>query len=132
MYGIPPEQVIGSTGGLKFEIGDGAPVVVKLPTLVHKDDKDGKPVAFQRHIGRRPVMCFGNSDGDYEMLRWTTAGVGPRFGLIVHHTDGKREYAYDRESKVGRLGKALDEAARHGWLVADMARDWKTVFAFEK
>jgi phosphoserine phosphatase len=132
VYGVLPEQVVGTTGGLKFEIRSSTPVIEKLPTLVLNDDKAGKPVGIQRHIGRRPVMCFGNSDGDYEMLRWTTAGSGPRFGLIVHHTDAKREYAYDRDSKVGRLDKALDEAAKHGWQVVDMAKDWKTVFAFEK
>jgi phosphoserine phosphatase len=132
VYGIPPEQVVGSTGGLKFEIRDGTPVIEKLPALVLNDDKAGKPVGIQRHIGRRPVMAFGNSDGDYEMLRWTTAGAGPRFGLIVHHTDSRREFAYDRDSKIGRLDKALNEAGTHGWLVADMARDWARVFPFGK
>lgn len=131
VYGIPPEQVIGSTGGLKFNIRDGAPVLEKLPTLVLNNDKEGKPVGIQRHIGRRPVMCFGNSDGDYEMLRWTTSGTGPRFGLLVHHTDAKREYAYDRGSPIGRLEKALDEAPKHGWYVMDMAQDWRQIFDFE-
>ena len=131
VYGIAPEQVIGSTGGLKFHIRDGAPSLEKLPTLVLNNDKEGKPIGIQRHIGRRPVMCFGNSDGDYEMLRWTTSGTGPRFGLLVHHTDAKREYAYDRGSPVGRLEKALDEAPKHEWHVMDMARDWRQIFAFE-
>lgn len=118
VYGIPPERVIGSTGGLKFSIRDGAPVLEKLPTLVLNNDKEGKPVGIQRHIGRRPVMCFGNSDGDYEMLRWTTSGPKPRFGLLVHHTDAKLEFAYDRGSPIGRLEKALD-AAREAWMARD-------------
>jgi phosphoserine phosphatase len=128
VYGIPPEQVVGSSGGLKFELRDGKPVMVKLPTLVLNDDKDGKPVGIQRHIGRRPVMAFGNSDGDLQMLQWTTAGAGPRFALYVHHTDEVREFAYDRKSSMGRLDKGLDEAAAKGWTVMDMKSDWNTIY----
>ena len=127
-YGIPPEQVVGSSGGLKYELRDGTPVIVKLPELALNDDKEGKPVGIQRHIGRRPIAAFGNSDGDYQMLQWTTAGKGPRFGLIVHHTDADREVAYDRESRIGRLDKALDDAAAKGWSVVDMKNDWNQVF----
>lgn len=128
VYGIPPEQVVGSVGGLKFEMRDGKPVLVKLPTLVLNDDKAGKPVGIQRHIGRRPIAAFGNSDGDLEMLQWTTAGNGPRFGLLVHHTDAKREWAYDRQSHIGRLDKALDEAKSRGWTIVNMQDDWKTIY----
>jgi phosphoserine phosphatase len=131
VYGIPPEQVVGSTGGLKFEMRDGTPVIVKLPTLVLNDDKEGKPVGIQRHIGRRPIAAFGNSDGDLEMLQWICIGGGPHFCLFVHHTDADREWAYDRNSSVGRLDKGLDEAARDGWTVVDMKKDWKTVFPWE-
>jgi phosphoglycolate phosphatase-like HAD superfamily hydrolase len=131
-YGIPPEQVVGSSGKLKYELRDGEPVLVKLPEINFIDDKAGKPVGIEQFIGRRPVAAFGNSDGDYELLRWTTA---PRtdasyktFGLIVHHTDAEREWAYDRESQIGRLDKALDEAKGRGWTVVDMQRDWKAIF----
>ncbi len=127
-YGIPPEQVIGSSGGLEYELRDGVPVLVKLPSVVLNDDKSGKPVGIQRHIGRRPLFAAGNSDGDYQMLEWTTAGSGPRFGLLVHHTDAEREVAYDRKSPIGRLSKALDDAQAKGWSVVDMKRDWDRVF----
>jgi phosphoglycolate phosphatase-like HAD superfamily hydrolase len=127
-YGIPPEQVVGSSGKLKFEMRDGKPVLIKLPEINLVDDKEGKPVGIQTHIGRRPVAAFGNSDGDLQMLQWTTAGSGPRFCLIVHHTDAEREFAYDRQSHIGRLDKALDEAQQRGWTIVDMKRDWKTVF----
>jgi hypothetical protein len=127
-YGIPPEQVVGSSGKLKYELREGKPVLVKLPEVNFIDDKAGKPVGIQQYIGRRPVMAFGNSDGDYEMLRWTTAGDGPRLGLIVHHTDAEREYAYDRGSHVGKLDKALDEAGERKWVIVDMKKDWKRVF----
>ncbi len=127
-YGIPPEQVIGSSGGLKYEVRDGTPVIVKTPELVLNDDKAGKPVGIQRHIGRRPIFAAGNSDGDFQMLEWTTAGPGARFGMLVHHTDAEREWAYDRESHVGKLARGLDEAAARGWTVVDMKTDWKTVF----
>jgi phosphoserine phosphatase len=131
VYGIPPEQVIGSTGGLKFEMQDGRYVLHKLPNLVLNDDKDGKPVGIQRHIGRRPIAAFGNSDGDLQMLQWTCSGSGRRFCLYVHHTDGSREWAYDRGSHIGKLDKGLDEASDRGWTVVDMRKDWKKVFPFE-
>ena len=103
-------------------------MLVRLPEINFIDDKAGKPVGIQMHIGRRPIAAFGNSDGDLQMIQWTTAGPGARFGLIVHHTDADREYAYDRQSSVGRLDKALDEAGRHGWTVVDMKQDWKRIF----
>lgn len=131
VYGIPPEQVIGSTGGLKFEMRDGVPVIMKTPDLVLNDDKDGKPVGIQRHIGRRPIAAFGNSDGDLQMLEWTCSPPGARLCLLVHHTDPEREWAYDRTSRVGRLDKALDEAIARGWTIVDMRQDWKTVFPEE-
>lgn len=128
VYGIPPEQVIGSTGGLRYEIRDGNPVLVKLPEIVHNDDKEGKPVSIQRHIGRRPIFAAGNSDGDLPMLQWTAAGARPGFCLYIHHTDAEREWAYDRESHIGKLDKGLDEAAANHWTIVDMARDWRAVF----
>jgi phosphoglycolate phosphatase-like HAD superfamily hydrolase len=131
-YGIPPEQVIGSSGKQKFELRDGRPVLVKLPELDFLDDKDGKPIAIQKTIGRRPLAAFGNSDGDLQMLQWTCAGPGARLCLYVHHTDGEREWAYDRASHVGRLDKGLDEARTKGWTVADMKSDWNRIFPFEK
>jgi hypothetical protein len=132
VYGVPPEQVVGSSGKLKYEVKDGKPVLAKLPAIDLVDDGPGKPVGIQLHVGRRPVMAFGNSDGDFQMLEYTTAGKGPRFGLIVHHTDADREWAYDRTSHVGKLDKALDEATKRGWVVVDMKLDWKKVFPFEK
>ena len=132
VYGIPPEQVVGSSGGLKYELRDGTPVIVKLPALVHNDDKEGKPVGIQRHIGRRPIAAFGNSDGDFQMLEWTTRGTGARLGLIVHHTDATREYAYDRGSHIGKLERGLDEAAARGWILADIKQDWSRVYPFEQ
>jgi phosphoserine phosphatase len=131
-YGILPEQVIGSAIKVEYEVRDGKPALVRLPEIEFIDDKEGKPVGIQRAIGRRPIAVFGNSDGDYEMLRWATAGPGPRFGLIVHHTDAIREWAYDRESPVGRLVKALDEAPSRHWIVVDMKKDWRKVFAFDE
>ena len=128
VYGVPPEQVIGSSIKTKYEIRDGKPVLVRLPEINFIDDKEGKPIAINQHIGRRPIAAFGNSDGDLQMLQWTTAGAGPRFALIVHHTDAEREWAYDRKSHIGKLDKALDEAQARGWTVVDMKRDWKTVF----
>jgi phosphoserine phosphatase len=127
-YGIPPEQVIGSYEKLAYEIEDGTPVLRKLPEIGLVDDKAGKPVAIQTFIGRRPLAAFGNSDGDLEMLQWTTAGTGPRFALLVHHTDAEREWSYDRTSPIGRLDRALDEARSKGWTVVDMKRDWKVVY----
>ncbi len=131
VYGIPPEQVVGTSGGLKYELQDGKPALVKLPTLVHNDDKEGKPVGIQRHIGRRPIAAFGNSDGDLQMLLWTCIADGPRFCLYVHHTDAAREWAYDRESHIGKLDKGLDEAKARGWTVVSIKDDWKKVFAYQ-
>lgn len=128
VYGVPPEQVIGSSIKTKLEMRDGQPVIARLPELNFIDDKAGKPVGIQQHIGRRPVIAFGNSDGDFEMLEWTTSGKGPRFGLIVHHTDADREWAYDRESHVGRLARGLDEGPNRGWTIVSMKDDWKTIF----
>jgi haloacid dehalogenase-like hydrolase len=132
VYGIPPEQVVGSTGQLKFELRDGKPALLKLPAIDLVDDGPGKPVGIQRFIGQRPIFAFGNSDGDLQMLQWTAAGAGARFMGLVHHTDAQREWAYDRESHVGRLDKALDEAKSRNWSVVDMKQDWKRVFPFEK
>lgn len=130
-YGIPPEQVVGSSGVTQFKIGaDGRPALMKLPKVEFIDDGPGKPSGINRFIGRRPILAFGNSDGDHQMLQWTAAGSGARFLGIVHHTDADREYAYDRQSKIGKLDKAWDEAAQRGWTVVDMAKDWKTVFSF--
>jgi hypothetical protein len=128
VYGIPTQQVVGSSIKTKLEVRDGQPQVMRLPEIDFIDDGPGKPLGIQRFIGRRPLAAFGNSDGDLEMLQWTTAGSGPRFGLIVHHTDAEREYAYDRQSLVGRLDKALDQAPARGWTVVDMRKDWKTIF----
>jgi phosphoserine phosphatase len=127
-YGIPPEQVVGSSGVVKLEMQGGKPVLMKEAKVEFIDDGPGKPVGINRFIGRRPVMAFGNSDGDLQMLQYTTAGTGPRFGLIVHHTDSEREAAYDRESHIGKLDKALDEAPKAGWTVVDMKKDWKVIF----
>jgi len=113
-------------------VRDSKPVIVRLPEIDFIDDKDGKPVGIHKFIGRRPIMAFGNSDGDFQMLEWTTSGPGARFGLIVHHTDADREYAYDRESLVGRLDKALEQAKAKDWTVVDMKKDWRRVFPFEK
>ncbi len=128
VYGIPPEQVIGSSGGLKYELRDGKPVIVKTPELFFMDDKEGKPVAIQRHIGRRPIAAFGNSDGDLQMLQWTCGGSGQRFCLYVRHSDAEREWAYDRDSHIGKLDKGLDEAKAKGWTVVDMKNDWKRIY----
>jgi hypothetical protein len=128
VYGILPEQVIGSSGKTRFEIRDGKPVLVKLPEVDFVDDGPGKPAGIHKFIGRRPVMAYGNSDGDLQMLQWTTAGRGPRFSLIVHHTDADREWAYDRVSHCGRLDKALDHAPENGWTVVDMKKDWKVIY----
>ncbi len=132
VYGVPPEQVIGSSIKVKYEMRDGEPVLVRLPELDFFDDKEGKPVAIHQQIGRRPLAAFGNSDGDLQMLQWTTAGKGPRFALYVHHTDAEREWAYDRESSFGRLDKGLDEAQTKGWTVVDMKQDWKVIYPYEK
>jgi len=132
VYGIPPEQVIGSTGKLRFELRQGRPVLVKLPELNFIDDNVGKPVGIQMHVGRRPILAFGNSDGDLQMLQWTAGGGGARFMGLVHHTDAGREFAYDRTSSIGRLDKALDEARAKGWTVVDMKQDWRIIYPFEK
>lgn len=132
VYGIPPEQIIGSSIKTRFELHDGRPVLVRLPEITFVDDGPGKPVGIQMQIGRRPIAAFGNSDGDLQMLQWTAAGNGPRFMCLVHHTDAEREWAYDRNSSVGRLDKALDEAQAKGWTVVDMKKDWKSIFGFGK
>jgi len=127
VYGIPPEQVIGSSIKTKYEVRAGKPVILRLPELNFIDDKAGKPAAIQHHIGRRPLMAFGNSDGDFQMLEWTTSGPGPRFGLIVHHDDAAREWAYDRESHIGKLARGLDDGPKLGWTILSMKADWKKV-----
>lgn len=127
-YGIPPEQVVGSSIKTKYEVRDGTPVIMRLPELNFLDDKEGKPVAINQHIGRRPIAAFGNSDGDFQMLEWTTAGSGPRFAMLVHHDDAEREWAYDRDSHIGKLVRGLDEASDRGWTITSMKNDWKTVF----
>ena len=129
VYGIPPEQVVGSSIRTKYELRDGKPVIARLPEIDFIDDKAGKPVGIQKFIGRRPVLAVGNSDGDFEMLEWTTSGPGPRLGVLVHHDDADREWAYDRESAVGRLARGLDEGPRRGWVIVSMRDDWARVFA---
>ena len=131
VYGIPSEQVIGSAGKQKFEMRGGKPVLVKLAEIDFIDDKEGKPIGIQKFIGRRPFLAFGNSDGDLQMLQWTAAGSGVRFMGLVHHTDADREWAYDRDSSIGRLDKAFDEAKAKNWTVVDMKKDWKRVFSFK-
>jgi phosphoserine phosphatase len=131
VYGVPPEQVIGSSIKTKYEIREGKPVLVRLPEVNFIDDKAGKPVGINQHIGRRPIAAFGNSDGDLQMLQWTCLTDGARFCLVVHHTDAEREWAYDRDSHIGKLDKALDEAKARGWTIVDMKEDWKRVFLFE-
>jgi hypothetical protein len=130
VYGIPPENVVGSSAKVRFELRDGKPVLMRLPEVDFIDDGPGKPVGINEHIGRRPIAAFGNSDGDLQMLQYTVAGSGARFALIVHHTDAEREWAYDRKSSIGHLDKALDEARAKGWTVVDMMNDWKTIFPF--
>jgi len=132
VYGIPPEQVIGSSLKLKYEMRDDGPVVYRLPEVNFVNDKAGKPVGIEQHIGRRPVFTGGNSDGDYEMLQWTTTATGyPRFGLIVHHTDEAREWAYDRTSHIGKLDRGLNDAAKNNWLIVDMKADWNKIYPFQ-
>jgi phosphoglycolate phosphatase-like HAD superfamily hydrolase len=132
VYGIPPEQVVGTISDVKFEIQNGSPVLIREPKINFVDDGPGKPVGIYRSIGRRPVAAFGNSDGDQQMLEFTAAGPGRRLMLIVHHTDADREYAYDRTSSIGKLDKALDEALAKGWIVVDMKKDWRVIYPFEK
>ena len=130
-YGVPPEQVVGSSIKTAFQMRGDIPALFRLPEINFIDDGAGKPVGINEHIGRRPIAAFGNSDGDLEMLQWTTKAGGRRLGLIVHHTDAEREYAYDRNSEFGRLDKALDASSLNGWFVVDMKKDWKRIFAFE-
>lgn len=128
VYGIPPEQVVGSSIKTAFKMIDGKPALVRLPELDFIDDKEGKPVGIHSHIGRRPIFASGNSDGDLQMLQYTAAGEGPRLMLYLHHTDAEREWAYDRDSAIGKLDKGLDEAREKGWTVIDMKKDWKRIF----
>ena len=127
-YGIPPEQVVGSAGKLMFDEHNGKPVLMKLPLVEFIDDKDGKPIGISTHIGRRPIAAFGNSDGDLEMLQWTTAGPGARFALYVHHDDAEREFAYDRDATLGKFDKGWDWAVAHGWTIVSMKDDWKVIY----
>lgn len=128
-YGIPPEQVIGSSIRTRYEVRDGQPAIVRLPEVDFVDDRAGKPVGIHKFVGRRPIAAFGNSDGDFEMLEWVSSGSGARLALLVHHDDAEREFAYDRKSAFGRLDRGLDEAAKRGWVLASMKNDWRTVFA---
>jgi hypothetical protein len=128
VYGVPPEQVVGSSAKIEFQMKDGKPVLVRLPEVNFIDDKAGKPVGLYQHIGRRPILAFGNSDNDMQMIQYTLAGEGRRLGLFLHHTDTDREYAYDRKSHIGTLNKVLDIATENDWIVVDMKKDWKTVF----
>jgi hypothetical protein len=132
VYGIPPEQVVGSSIKTKYEVRNGKPVITRLPELNFIDDKAGKPVGIHQHIGRLPIMAVGNSDGDFEMLEWATSGAGLRFGLLIHHTDDKREWAYDRDSHIGKLDRGLNEGPSRGWTIVSMRDDWKVIFPFEK
>jgi phosphoserine phosphatase len=127
-YGISPEQVVGSSVVAEFQVKDGKPVIIRQPKIAFINDKAGKPVGIYQHIGRRPILAFGNSDSDIQMIEYTMTGVGRRMGLFVHHTDAEREYSYDRKSHVGTLDKALDRAAAEGWIIVDMKKDWKKVF----
>ena len=131
VYGIPPDQVVGSNIETHYELRDGKPVLVRDPKLHFINDNVTKPVAINRFIGQRPIFAAGNSDGDFEMLKWTTSGKGQRLGLIVHHTDEQREWAYDRESSEGRLVRGLDEADENGWLIIDMAKDWGVIYPYD-
>ena len=128
-YGIPPYQVVGSMVDTEYRVIDGVGQIMQLPDIAFIDDKGGKPVGIARHIGLRPVLAFGNSDGDFEMLEYTTSGKGPGLGLILHHTDAEREWAYDRESHIGRLDRGLDEGPGKGWVTVDMARDWAVIWS---
>lgn len=131
VYGIPPEQVVGTSFKLKYQLVDEKPVLMRTQNIALLDDKEGKPVGIHDHIGRIPIAAFGNSDGDFQMLEYTTSAPGKRFGLIVHHDDGTREWAYDRQSKIGTLSKGLDEAPKRGWVIVSMKNDWKKIFPFE-
>jgi len=132
-YGIPPYQVVGSSGKMKYEMVDGKPVIMKLPELIFNNDEDGKPIGIHQYIGKRPVFAAGNSDGDYQMIEWTTTATDyPRFGMFVHHTDAEREYAYDRNSHIGKLEKGLDDAAKNNWTIVDMKNDWAKIYPGDK
>ena len=131
VYGIPPENVVGSSVKTKYQARDGVPTIVRLPEINFVDDKEGKPVGILTHIGKRPIAAFGNSDGDFQMLDWTTAGDGLRFGMIVHHDDAEREYAYDRDSHIGKLDKGLDLGPGRGWTIVSMKNDWKVIYPGE-
>ncbi|MCH9655921.1 MAG: haloacid dehalogenase-like hydrolase [Planctomycetes bacterium] len=131
-YGIPPEQVVGSSVVLEYQIKDGKPALIRMPKIDFIDDKAGKPVGIQKHIGRRPILAFGNSDSDMQMVEYTTSGKGKRLGLFVHHTDAAREYAYDRKSHIGKLDKALDVAKENGWIIVNMKKDWKQIFPWKE
>jgi len=131
VYGIPPEQVIGTTFATQFQLNGNDASILRLPKLAHNDDGPGKPESIQQVIGRQPILAFGNSDGDLQMLQWTAAGPGKRFMGLVHHTDAKREWAYDRQSNIGRLDKALDEANKRGWSVVDMSSEWSRIYPFD-
>lgn len=129
VYGIPPYQIIGSSGKVKYEVHEGIPALIKLPEINFIDDKSNKPIGIHQYIGKRPVIAVGNSDGDYEMLHYTTTATGhPRFGMIIHHTDSVREVAYDRESSIGRLDRALNDAGKYNWTIVNMAADWKYIY----
>ncbi|WP_170325007.1 HAD family hydrolase [Ruegeria arenilitoris] len=127
-YGIPPEQVLGTYADTTYETANGSPVITKAPGIAFIDDKEGKPVNIERTIGRRPILAVGNSDGDFAMLEWTTAGDGPRLGVLIHHTDAEREWAYDRESPIGKLVDGLDKGPGLGWVIVDMANDWNRIY----
>ena len=127
LYGIPPERVVGSSLDARYEVRDGRPGIVKQPSIDLIDDHEGKPVGIHRYIGRRPILAFGNSDGDFEMLEYVTAGSGPRLGAILHHDDAEREFAYDRDSAIGRSARALDEGPERGWKIISMKNDWKMI-----
>lgn len=131
-YGIPPDQTVGSSLKAEYTVRNGKPAIIKQPEIHLIDDKEGKPVGIHQYIGQRPILAFGNSDGDYQMLEWTTAGSGPRLGLLLHHTDAKREWAYDRDSPIGKLDRGLDDARKNGWAIVDMQEDWNQVFSFDK
>ena len=131
VYGIPPEQVIGTTFVTAFQFKDGQASILRTPKLAHNDDGPGKPESIDAVIGKRPILAFGNSDGDLQMLQWTAAGPGKRFIGLVHHTDARREWAYDRKSDIGRLDKALDEANSRGWTVVDMATEWRRIYPYD-
>ncbi|WP_108858571.1 HAD family phosphatase [Ruegeria sp. Alg231-54] len=127
-YGIPPEQVLGTYMDTIYDSAEGEPVITKADGIAFVDDKEGKPINIERTIGRRPILAGGNSDGDFAMLEWTTAGDGPRLGVLIHHTDAEREWAYDRESPIGKLVDGLDKGPDMGWVIVDMAQDWSRIY----